>query len=55
MGCGYACAGCGRCRGKARALNITATCFRCGFDNGQARGDAHDAAWSCPTAAAEGR
>ena len=35
MGCGYACIGCGRCRGEPRRLNISATCFRCGFDNEQ--------------------
>ncbi|GAA6488399.1 hypothetical protein CE91St32_09580 [Gordonibacter pamelaeae] len=33
MSCGYACIGCGRCRGKPRALNITAVCFRCGHEN----------------------
>ncbi len=33
MSCGYACVGCGRCRGKPRELNITTVCFRCGHDN----------------------
>lgn len=33
MGCGYACIGCGRCRGESRKLNITTVCFRCGHDN----------------------
>ena len=33
MSCGYACVGCGRCRGKPRELNITSTCFRCGHEN----------------------
>lgn len=35
MSCGYACIGCGRCRGKPRELNITSTCFRCGHTNPQ--------------------
>ncbi len=33
MSCGYACVGCGKCRGKPKELRITPACPRCGYLN----------------------
>lgn len=33
MSCGYACVGCGKCKGISRPILVTGHCPACGFDN----------------------